>query len=67
MSLGTVRAAAVATILAIVGLASPSAAAELRSPDGKLQMQVSLNQQNQPTFSLVYDSRQLIAPTALGP
>ena len=61
-----IRGAVVALSLAFAGLASPSAASELRSPDEKLQLQLSLNQQSQPTFSLAYDSRLLIAPSALG-
>ena len=61
-----VRGAVVALSLAVSILASPSAASELRSPDGKLQLQLTLNRQSQPTFSLAYDNRLLIAPSALG-
>ncbi len=61
-----VRGAVVALFLAVSSIASPSAASELRSPNGKLQLQLTLNRQSQPTFSLTYDSRQLIAPSALG-
>ena len=55
------------TLTALLLVATAAAAPqELRSPDGKLRLGVSLTEAGEPCYALDYDSRPVILPSKLG-
>lgn len=56
-----------ALALAGMSMSMPSAIAqELKSPDGKLKMEFSLDEQGRPTYYLHYKGKEVIKPSHLG-
>ena len=56
-----------ALALAGMSMSMPSAIAqELKSPDGKLKMEFSLDEQGRPTYYLQYKGKEVIKPSHLG-
>ena len=54
------------TALAVAGLSLTATAQQLKSPNGNLKMEFSLDAQGRPTYYLQYKGQDIIKPSHLG-